>query len=244
MLFVVAPLAAMTFQCNLHSLIETSTNPEVLRSIQLTILTSLAASIVGAVVAVPFAWLLARKTFILKPLVLSLMDLPVVVPHSTAGIALLSVANRDTPLGRLAERLGFSIVENPVGITMAMAFVSLPFLINAARTGFESIPARVEQVALTLGASHLRVFFTISVPLAWRSILSGLAMMFARGLSEFGAVIIISYHPAITPVLIYDWLSCYGLHHARNVAVLFLTVSLAIFVCLRLLGGGRSNARS
>jgi molybdate/tungstate transport system permease protein len=97
--------------------------------------------------------------------------------------------------------LGIDFIGKPAGIAMAMAFVSLPFLLNAAREGFASIPLRLEQAALNLGATPSQVFFTISLPLAWRSILSGLIMMFARGMSEFGAVVIIAYHPMTSSVM-------------------------------------------
>jgi molybdate/tungstate transport system permease protein len=116
-----------------------------------------------------------------------------------------------------------------------MAFVSIPFLINSARDGFEGVPVRLEKAALNLGASSLRVFFTISLPLAWRNIVSGLILMFARGMSEFGAVVIVAYHPMVTPVLIYERFGAFGLKYARPVSVLFIGICLLVFVILRLL---------
>ncbi|MBT7889750.1 MAG: ABC transporter permease subunit, partial [Deltaproteobacteria bacterium] len=95
--------------------------------------------------------------------------------------------------------------------------------------------------ALNLGASPIRVFLTISLPLAWRSILSGLILMWARGMSEFGAVVIVAYHPMISPILIYERFSSFGLKYARPISVLFLCVCLAIFILLRLLSGRREN---
>jgi molybdate/tungstate transport system permease protein len=114
-----------------------------------------------------------------------------------------------------------------------MAFVSIPFLINAARDGFSGVPIRLEKAAMTLGASPARVFFTISLPLAWRNIVSGLIMMFARGMSEFGAVIVVAYHPMITPILIYERFGSFGLKYARPVSVLFILISLTLFIILR-----------
>jgi molybdate/tungstate transport system permease protein len=124
-----------------------------------------------------------------------------------------------------------------------MAFVSIPFLINAARDGFASVPVRLEKAALNLGASPIRVFFSVSLPLAWRSIVSGLVMMFARGMSEFGAVVIVAYHPMVAPVLIFDRFNSFGLKYARPVALLFILVSLALFVIVRLLSSkNKENA--
>jgi len=116
-----------------------------------------------------------------------------------------------------------------------MAFVSIPFLINAARDGFAQVPQRMEIAALNLGASQSRVFFEISLPLAWRNIVSGMILMFARGMSEFGAVVIIAYHPMITPVLIYERFGAFGLEYARPVSVIFIAVCLLFFILLRML---------
>jgi len=99
----------------------------------------------------------------------------------------------------------------------------------------------MEKAALTLGASPARVFFTISLPLAWRNIVSGLILMFARGMSEFGAVIVVAYHPMITPVLIYERFGSFGLKYARPVAVLFILISLSMFVVLRMLASENSS---
>lgn len=129
--------------------------------------------------------------------------------------------------------MGLSFVSNPAGIIIAMAFVSLPFLINAARDGFSAVPEKLEKAAYNLGASPMRVFFTISLPLAWRSIVSGLIMMFARGMSEFGAVVIVAYHPMTTPVLIYERFGSFGLSYAQPVAVIFISICLLFFALLR-----------
>ncbi len=242
LLFVVAPLAGMALHSSWPSLRETAADAEVQRSIRLTLLTSLAGTLVFSLIAIPFAWLLARHTFPGKRFLLGLIDLPIVIPHSTAGIALLGVLNRDSPAGRIAESLGFSFIGHPAGIAVAMAFVSSPFLINAARDGFAAVPERLEKSALTLGASPGRVFFTISLPLASRSLLTGFVMMFARGLSEFGAVLIVAYHPMITPILIYERFTSFGLSYARSVAVLFLAICLLVFIVLRLVSGGPRHA--
>jgi molybdate/tungstate transport system permease protein len=138
--------------------------------------------------------------------------------------------------------MGFSFVGSSAGIMAAMAFVSIPYLINSARNGFLAVPVRLEKAALSLGASPLQVFLTVSVPLAWRAILSGLILMWARGMSEFGAVLIIAYRPMITPVLIYERFTSFGLKYARPVAVLFILVCLIFFITLRLLAREEQNA--
>jgi molybdate/tungstate transport system permease protein len=235
LLFIIAPLLGMVFATPLSTLFHTASENEVQQSIWLTVWVSLSTTLVFATMAIPLSYLLARHNFPLKNMVLGIIDLPIVIPHSAAGIAILGFISRDSVIGKVAGSLGFNLVGSPVAIALAMAFVSLPFLINAAREGFSSVPERLEKAALLLGASPTRVFFSISLPLAWRSIVSGLVMMFARGMSEFGAVVIVAYHPMVTPVLIFDRFNAFGLKYARPVAILFILVSLMVFIAIRLL---------
>lgn len=235
LLFILAPLAGMFLKTGSSELLETVSDKDVRESIWLTLWVSFGATFFFAFAAIPLAWLLARKNFPLKGVVQGVIDLPVVLPHTAAGIAVLGFVSRDGPLGRIADTLGLSLINNPAGIALAMAFVSVPFLINSARDGFISVPERLEKAALTLGASRSRVFFTISLPLAWRSIMTGFVMMFARGMSEFGAVVIVAYHPMTAPVLIYERFSSFGLKYARPASVVFIIVALAVFILLRMI---------
>jgi molybdate/tungstate transport system permease protein len=241
LLFIVSPLLGMFLATSPVSLFETAGETEVRQSIWLTIWTSVTGTLIFAIAAVPFSYILARKDFTGKKLVTGIIDLPVVIPHSAAGIAILGFVSRNSVLGKIGSLIGLDFVGNPAGIVIAMAFVSLPYLINAARDGFMGVPVRLEKAALTLGASPSRVFFTVSLPLAWRNILSGLILMFARGMSEFGAVIVVAYHPMITPVLIYERFGAFGLKYARPVSVLFILISLTAFILLRFLAKDRKS---
>lgn len=242
LLFIIAPLLGMFLATSAPELFATARDSEVMKSIRLTLFTSLGATIFMAIGAIPLAYLLARKNFYLKKLISGIIDLPIVIPHSAAGIAILGFLSRNSVLGKAASSVGIDFVGNPLGIAAAMAFVSIPFLINAARDGFENVPVRLEKAALSLGASPVKVFFTISLPMAKRSVISGLVMMFARGLSEFGAVVIIAYHPMITPILIFERFSSYGLQYARPVAVVFILITLFVFIAMRWISGGKKHA--
>ncbi len=243
LLFIIAPMLGMAFATPLASFFSTAAEAEVQQSIGLTVWVSLLATLGFSILAIPLAYLLARKQFPLKKVVVGIIDLPIVIPHSAAGIAILGFISRDSVLGKFAGFFGLNLVGSPLAIAFAMAFVSIPFLINAARDGFASVPVRLEKAALNLGASPIRVFFSVSLPLAWRSIVSGLVMMFARGMSEFGAVVIVAYHPMVAPVLIFDRFNSFGLKYARPVALLFILVSLALFVIVRLLSSkNKENA--
>jgi molybdate/tungstate transport system permease protein len=241
LLFIVAPLIGLMLSSSVEQLSETVIDQEVQSSIILTLMTAFFATLTFAVAGIPLAYLLAKRDFRGKKLVTGIIDLPVVIPHTAAGIAVLGVISRDTLLGKAAGAVGMSFVGSPLGISFAMAFVSVPFLLNAARDGFAAVPSRLEKAALNLGASPSRVFFTVSLPLAKRSIISGAIMMFARGMSEFGAVVIVAYHPMITPVLIYERFGAFGLKYAQPVSVIFIFVSLLFFIILRIVSGKRST---
>lgn len=244
LLFIIAPLAGIVLATDFSDIRQAVSDEEVTSSIWLTISLSMAATFIFAAASLPFAWLLARKKFIFKRLITGIIDLPVVIPHTAAGIALLGIVSRNSPVGKLAASLGFDFVGHPSGIMIAMAFASLPFFINSARDGFSMVPERLEKAALNLGASPFRVFCTISVPLAMRQIISGCVMMFARGMSEFGAVVIIAYHPMVAPILIYERFSSFGLQYARPVAVILIILSISFFLIMRLFSKDAENARN
>lgn len=231
-LFVVAPLISMVVATSFGDLSEAAADREVIQSIKLTLMAAFFATTVSALAGIPLAYLLARKRFFGRSALMAIVDLPIIIPHSAAGIALLTVIGRQSFIGRLS---GKGLAGTVAGISAAMAFVSLPFLVNAAQQAFAAVPERLEKAARTLGASPGRVFFTISLPLAWRGILSGMILMWARGISEFGAVVIIAYHPMTTPVMVFQRFNDYGLSYARSVAVLLILICVSLFIVLRLL---------
>ena len=162
-----------------------------------------------------------------------LIDLPIVIPHTAAGIALLFIFGRQFVMGKALQLFGIEVLDSRVGIVIAMLFVSIPFLIDSAKAGFQKVDVRLEKVARTLGASPWQSFFKISLPLAWRSIMAGNIMMWARGISEFGAVIILAYHPMIAPTLVLERFESYGLSYSRPVATILIVLCLVIFITLR-----------
>ncbi len=233
--FIAWPLLRTVTSVNPTILWETLLEAEVRGAIFLTLYSSALATVVAFFFGVPLAYLLARVDFPGKRLIEGLVDVPIVVPHSAAGIALLMVFGRRSLLGRAFGLIGLKFVSAAPGIVIAMLFVSLSFLVDSAREGFEAVDPRLERVARTLGASPWQTFWRVSFPLAWRSILSGMILMWARGLSEFGAVVILAYHPMIAPVLLYERFESYGLDYARPVATLIILICLMTFVALRLI---------
>lgn len=236
LLFIIAPLVGMFLASSFSELSDAAADREVMNSVRLTLSAALVATVVSTLAGVPLAYILSRREFAGKTAVLAVVDLPIVIPHSAAGVALLSLIGRNSIIPG-----GGSLVGTFAGIAVAMAFVSIPFLVNAARLGFDSVPVRMENVARSLGASPGRVFFTIALPMAWRHVLSGMILMWARGISEFGAVIIIAYHPMTTPVLIFQRFNDYGLGYARSAAALLIIICVTIFVILRFIGRDRKS---
>jgi len=169
------------------------------------------------------------------------VDLPIMIPHTAMGIALLMVYGKKFFMGSLFGKIGISFVGTETGISLAMAYVSIPYLINAARDGFSAVNPRLERVARTLGASPWQAFFKVSLPLAKRAILTGAIMMWARGISEFGAVVILAYHPMVAPILIWERFESYGLRYARPVAALLILICLCVFALLRWFAGRKQE---
>jgi molybdate transport system permease protein len=141
---------------------------------------------------IALAWLLARRSWPGKSLAETLVALPLVLPPVATGFLLLRATGRRGALGELLHRLGLEVVFTWRGVVLAMAVMSFPLLVRGARVAFEGVDVRLEQIARTLGASDRRVFFTVSLPLAARGILSGLLLAFARALGEFGATIVVA----------------------------------------------------
>jgi molybdate/tungstate transport system permease protein len=241
-LIVVVPLLRMILAADPAVLRTTVGDSKVIGSILLTLRCAFWATLACGLFGIPLAYIMARSRFPGRSLVQGMIDLPVMIPHTAAGIALLMVYGPRFPVGRVFGSMGVSFVGTEAGISLAMAFVSLPFLVNAAREGFLSVNPRLERVARTLGASPWQAFFKVSLPLTWRAILSGGIMMWARGISEFGAVIVLAYHPMTAPVLIWERFESYGLKYARPVAVVLILLCLVIFAVLRGIAAKRKEA--
>ena len=235
LIFILAPLLKLVTGSSAELMVSTIQEEEVYGSILTTFKASLVATLCTLVLGVPLAYILARFDFPGKSLVEGIVDLPVMVPHTAAGIALLTVFGTRFWGGKLFAKLGIEFIGKFAGIVIAMMFVSLPYLINEVKEGFKSINLRLEKVARTLGASPLQTFFKISLPLNLNHIFSGSIMMWARGLSEFGAVVILAYHPMVAPILIYERFASYGLKYSRPVAASLVIVTLFLFIGLRVL---------
>ena len=230
---IVLPLSKMVFTPTLSALWESLRDPQVVETIARSLGTSLAAALICFVFGTPLAYLMARKRFPGKSVVEAIIDLPIMIPHPVIGIAILSLAGRNHPIGRFLADMGIEVMGTLTGIITVLIFVGMPFYINTVKAGFEAIPERLENVSRSLGASRCSTFFRVTFPLAWRSMMLGMIMCTARAISEFGAVVIVAYHPMTAPVLIYERFTAYGLKYSQPVSVWLICVSLLLFVGMR-----------
>jgi molybdate transport system permease protein len=157
---------------------------------------SLAVGLVSTLLILPFgialAWLFARKEWPLKSVLETIVLLPLVMPPVSTGLILLKIFGRRSPVGQWLYDRGVEIVFNWKGVLIAMAVMSFPLLVRSVRTSFSEVNPRFEQIAATLGASSLRIFFVITIPLAYKGIIAGALLAFSRALGEFGATILLA----------------------------------------------------
>ncbi len=239
--FILFPLIEMVVQPSFADLKEAITDKDVVASIRLSIYTSSMAALISFIFGTPFAYLLARKDFAGKKFIESIVDLPIMIPHPVIGIAILSIAGKNHWFGQIMYSIGIRIMGSVTGIIVVLTFVGLPFYINSVKAGFEAVPVRLEHVSRSLGASVTSSFFRVTFPLAWKSMVVGMIMCMARAVSEFGAVVIIAYHPMIAPVMIYERFTAYGLKYSQPVAVWLILVCLCLFLLLRIFSVKKKN---
>ena len=208
---------------------------ELRASLVLTFATAAIATLIAMLTGTAVAYLLARRAFRARTLLAAVLDLPLLIPHPVAGIAILLLVSRTTPLGAALLDLGLRVVGTPAGIVAAMLFVSAPLYVSAAREALARVDERYELVARTLGDSPWSAFRRVTLPLARRGLLAAAVATWARAVSEFGAVVVLAYNPRVVSVLSYERLTTGGLADALPVAAVLVPVSLVPLVLLRVL---------
>lgn len=223
---------------NPGKLFKTFLSLRVLEAVGTSLYASFLAVLVGFVLGVPLAYLLARKNFRGKNAIEGVIDLPMAIPHTVAGIALLAVFGSSGLIGEWTVHLDIIFERNYLGIVTAMTFISTPYIVKSAKEGFQSINPRIANVARNLGASKWTTFRRVMFPLAFPHIFNGAIMSWARSISEFSAVVLfVGYFPTIAPALIWTEFHSEGLAQAKAVAVVLLLIVLPIFMILRYLRG-------
>jgi molybdate/tungstate transport system permease protein len=197
-------------------------------AIWLSLRTATISTLILAVMGIPLAYALSRARFVGRQLLLTMIDIPIVIPQPIVGIALLQLIGENVTLGAtLKETFGLRFSGATGGIVLAQVFVSAPFLIRATVAAFEEVDPKLEGVARTLGANAVQAFGLVTLPLASRGIFAGLILGWARAISEFGSILILAEFPETAPVMIHHLFMRHGLSQQTLPAVVLL-----IFVCL------------
>jgi molybdate/tungstate transport system permease protein len=227
------PVAALVLRGGPAGLRQLGTDAELRGSLVITAVAATAATLITVLLGTPLAYLLARRKLPGGAWIGAVLDLPLLIPHPVAGIALLLAFGRASPAGAMLARVGVIIVGSPVGIGLAMLFVAAPLYVSAAREAIARVDARYESVARTLGDSPWRAARRVTLPLAGRGLLAAGVVMWARAVSEFGAIVILTYNPKVASVLSYDRFTSYGLDAALPVAAVLVLLALVPLVVLR-----------
>jgi molybdate transport system permease protein len=189
--FMFIPLAALFWRAfDSGELGDSITSSLVVNAMRLSAITSTVSLVITLLLGTPVAYILARREFPGKVLVDLLVDLPIVLPPTVAGVALLVAFGRRGVLGSEVDSLGIDLAFTTTAVVVAQTFVSAPYYIRTVKAGFESVDPQYEGVAATLGASPLRIFWRIVLPLSWPSVLAGAILCWARALGELGATLI------------------------------------------------------
>ncbi|MFA6219413.1 MAG: sulfate ABC transporter permease subunit CysT [Erythrobacter sp.] len=200
--------------------------------------TALAAAAVNAVFGTIIAWVFVRYRFPGKRVFDALIDLPFALPTAVAGIALTAIYAGSGWIGRLLEPFGIKVAYNPVGITVALIFIGLPFIVRSVEPVLADIGAEVEEAALSLGATPFQVFARVILPAIGPALLTGFALALARGVGEYGSVIFIAgnmpFKSEIAPLLIVTQLEQYDYAGATAIAVVMLLISFAMLLFINL----------
>jgi molybdate/tungstate transport system permease protein len=232
LLFFVLPIVYMFIKLSAKDLITALKDKAIWQSIFTSFYGAFFATLIGCILGVPLAYILSRTNFKGKNLIESFINIPVAIPHVAVGIALLSLFNSNTFVGKFFSFFNISFVDTIYGVIIAMLFVSLSFVISSGLSGFRSVDRELEMVSRSLGAGPGYTFWRITFPLAFPSILRGMVLAFARSLSEIGAILVIAYYPKTAPVLMLDRFQQYGLKSAQPITAIVILVSLAVFSLL------------
>ncbi|AYY88123.1 sulfate ABC transporter permease subunit CysT [Acinetobacter baumannii] len=239
---VLIPLAAVfikSFGIGWDGLWEILTSERILKSLQLSFSSALIAAFINVVFGLLLAWCLVRYNFPGKRLVDALVDLPFALPTAVAGIALTSLYAPTGWIGQYLEPLGIQVAYTPIGITLALVFIGIPFIVRTVQPVLSDIETELEEAASALGANRWQTITKIILPILLPALFTGFALAFARGVGEYGSVIFIAgnqpFKTEIAPLMIISRLEEYDYAGATTIAAVLLVLSFIILFVINLL---------
>lgn len=240
--FLVLPIVAIFADVSPARLLEALGEESVREALWLSLRTTAIAIAVVVVIGTPAAYLLARRSFRGRALLVTAIELPLVVPPAVAGIGLLAAFGPHGILGGAVEGAGVELVFETAGVVVALIFVSAPFYLRQAIAAFGALDQRPLEAARTLGAGPFRAFVTVAVPSAREGLASGLALAWGRGLGEFGATLLFAGSlPGVTrtaPLEIFtEFSEPGGFVAALALSAVLIAIAAALLLTVKLLGG-------
>ncbi|HHG1299919.1 sulfate ABC transporter permease subunit CysT [Acinetobacter baumannii] len=239
---VLIPLAAVfikSFGIGWDGLWEILTSERILKSLQLSFSSALIAAFINVVFGLLLAWCLVRYNFPGKRLVDALVDLPFALPTAVAGIALTSLYAPTGWIGQYLEPLGVQVAYTPIGITLALVFIGIPFIVRTVQPVLSDIETELEEAASALGANRWQTITKIILPILLPALFTGFALAFTRGVGEYGSVIFIAgnqpFKTEIAPLMIISRLEEYDYAGATTIAAVMLVLSFIILFVINLL---------
>lgn len=239
---VLIPLASLvifTAQLSFKDIIAVITRDRVLASFKVSFLTAFVASLINAVMGVILAWVLVRYDFPFKRILDGMIELPFALPTAVAGIALTSLTADKGIIGSFFAKFGIKIAYTRVGITVALVFIGIPFVVRAVQPVLEKLDSSLEEAASTLGASRSRTFWQVIFPEIMPAVFTGFGLAFGRCLGEYGSVVFIAgnqpFETEITPLIIMSELQEYDYASATAIALVMLAASFLILFLVNLI---------
>lgn len=239
---VLIPLSALLFNSTgltWGTFWDTAIHPRVLASYRVSLTTAAAAGLIDTFLGLLLAWVLVRYDFPGKKIADALIDLPFALPTAVAGVSLTALYSANGWIGSLLEPLGIKLAFTPAGITLALMFIGIPFVVRTVQPVLQEMEQELEEAAATLGARPLRIFRSVVLPGLYAPLLTGFALAFARGIGEYGSVVFISgnmpMRTEIAPLLIMSKLEQFDYAGATAVALMLLLISFALLLLINLL---------
>ncbi|GAA5011187.1 sulfate ABC transporter permease subunit CysT [Acinetobacter puyangensis] len=241
-LIVIIPLSAVFIKSlgiGWDGFWEILSSERIIKSLQLSFSTALIAAGVNVVFGLLLAWCLVRYTFPGKKIIDALVDLPFALPTAVAGIALTALYSKNGWVGQYFEKIGIEIAYTPIGITLALIFIGIPFVVRTVQPVLADIETELEEAASALGANRFQTITKVILPILLPSLLTGFALAFARGVGEYGSVIFIAgnqpFKTEIAPLLIISRLEEYDYAGATTIAAVMLVISFLFLLVINLL---------
>ncbi len=234
-LIVIIPLCSLvffSFKLSPHDFLVTVTRQRVLASYRVSILTALTASLINAVMGMIIAWVLVRYDFPGKKIMDGIIEMPFALPTAVAGIALTHLTIPEGWVGRIFANVGIKIAYTRIGITVALVFIGIPFVVRSVQPVLEKVEKEYEEAAAMFGASRTCIFFSVIFPEIRPALIAGFTMAFARCIGEYGSVVFIAgntpYKTEIAPLMIMAKLQEFDYASATSIALVMLLISFVI----------------